>query len=327
MEYRKLGASGLDVSPICVGCMTFGDPDRGSHSWTLPQDQSRSLIRAALDAGINFFDTSNVYSDGHSEENVGLALTEFARREDEVIATKLGFPTGAGPNRSGLSRKAIFTEVDASLRRLGTDYIDLYQIHIGDSSTPWEETLDALNDVVRSGRVRYLGASSLWAWQFTRAIYLQRQHGWAPFVSMQDHYNLLDREEEREVLPLCAAEGIGVLPWSPLARGNLTRDWLTTTHRSANDSMQAGGVYAGQAEQAIVEAVAQVAAARGVPRAQIALAWLLHNPVVTAPIVGAGKVEHLADAVAATSLQLTDDEVALLEAPYRPRAAALSLFS
>jgi 1-deoxyxylulose-5-phosphate synthase len=304
--------------------MTFGDPDRGSHGWTLPEDQSRPLIRHALEAGINFFDTANVYSDGHSEEIVGRTLAEYARREEVVIATKVYFSTGPGPNRHGLSRKAIFTEVNASLRRLGTDYIDLYQIHAADPTTPWEETLDALNDVVRSGKVRYIGASSLWAWEFCKALYLQKLNGWARFISIQNHYNLLDREEEREVYPLCADQSIGVMPWSPLARGKLTRDWDTATTRSENDAMQQSGIYGSEIDRAIVEKVAEIATARGVPRAQIALAWIMRNPVVTAPIVGASKITH---AIAATTTQLSDDEIAALEQPYRPRPAALSMMS
>ena len=327
MEYRKLGSSGLEVSPVCVGCMTFGDPYRGSHAWTLPEDQSRPVIRHAVEAGINFFDTANVYSDGHSEEIVGRALAEYARRDEVVIATKVHFPTGPGPNQHGLSRKAIFTEVDASLRRLETDYIDLYQIHAADPTTPWEETLDALHDLVRTGKVRYIGASSLWAWEFSKALYLQKMNGWARFVSIQDHYNLLDREEEREVYPLCADQGIAVMPWSPLARGKLTRDWDTTTARSDNDAMQQSGIYGSEADRAIVEKVAEIATARGVPRAQIALAWIMHNPVVTAPIVGANKISHLDDAIAATTLQLSGDEIAALEQPYQPRPAALSMMS
>ena len=244
-----------------------------------------------------------------------------------MIATKVYFSTGPGPNRHGLSRKAIFTEVDASLRRLGTDYIDLYQIHAADPTTPWEETLDALNDVVRSGKVRYIGASSLWAWEFCKALYLQKLNGWARFVSIQDHYNLLDREEEREVYPLCADQGIGVMPWSPLTRGKLTRDWDTATTRSENDAMQQSGIYGSETDRAIVEKVAEIATGRGVPRAQIALAWIMRNPVVTAPIVGASKISHLDDAIAATTTQLSDDEIVALEQPYRPRPAALSMMS
>lgn len=323
MEYRKLGTSGLEVSPICLGGMTFGEPSRGDHSWTLPEDQARPVIRHAVEEGINFFDTANVYSDGTGEEILGRALNEYARRDEVVIATKVHFPTGPGPNRHGLSRKAILTEVDASLRRLGTDYIDLYQIHAGDRTTPWEETLSALNDVVRAGKVRYLGASSLWAWEFTKALYLQKANGWAPFVSIQDHYNLLDREEEREVHPLCTDQGIGVLPWSPLARGRLARAVDDVTVRSRNDGMQASGIYDGDADRAIIEQVGQVAEARGVSRAQVALAWVRHHAVVTAPIVGVGNVQRLDETIAALAIDLTEDEVTALEAPYRPRVAAL----
>ena len=321
MDYVKLGRTGLDISPICVGCMSFGEPDRGNHSWTLPEEPSRALIKQALDAGLNFFDTANVYSDGSSEEIVGRALAAYARRDEVVIATKVHGRTGAGPNRAGLSRKAIMTEVDASLRRLGTDYIDLYQTHRWDPGTPIEETLSALDDVVRSGKVRYLGASSMFAWQFSKALYLQQINGWAPFVSMQDHYNLLNREEEREMLPLCAAEGIGVLPWSPLARGRLTRDWDETTARQQTDEF-GKTLYDEQTDRAIVDAVAAVAADRGVSQAQVALAWVSGNPVVSAPIVGAGRPEHLQDAVASLDLVLTDDERQRLEEPYRPHAVA-----
>jgi 1-deoxyxylulose-5-phosphate synthase len=319
MDYIKLGTTGLDVSPICIGCMSFGDPGRGNHSWTLPEDQSRPLIKQALDAGINFFDTANVYSAGSSEEIVGRALAEFAHRDEIVLATKVHGRTGDGPNRAGLSRKAIMTEVDASLRRLGTDYIDLYQIHRWDAATPIEETLEALHDVVKAGKVRYLGASSMFAWQFSKALYLQQINGWAPFVTMQDHYNLLNREEEREMYPLCEDWGIGVIPWSPLARGKLTRDWDATTDRSETDEF-GKRLYDEAADRAVVDAVAQVAADRGVSRAQVALAWVSANPVVSAPIVGAGKPQHLEDAIASLDLVLTDDERRLLEEPYRPHA-------
>jgi aryl-alcohol dehydrogenase-like predicted oxidoreductase len=321
MDYLKLGTTGLDVSAICLGCMTYGEPDRGNHSWTLPEEESRQFIRQALDAGINFFDTANVYSDGSSEEIVGRALADFTKREDVVIATKVHGRMRPGPNGAGLSRKAIFTEVDASLARLGTDYIDLYQIHRWDSSVPPEETLEALSDVVKSGRVRYLGASSMWAWQFSRALYLQQIHGWARFVSMQNHYNLLNREEEREMIPLCADQGVGLIPWSPLARGKLTRDWDETTTRSETDEF-GKKLYNEASDRQIVDAVKQVADQRGVPRAQVALAWVSHNPVVTAPIVGASKPSHLDDAVASLEITLTDEEVELLERPYEPHAVA-----
>lgn len=318
MEYRKLGATGLDVSPICLGCMSFGVPERGSHAWTLDEERSRELIRQAVEAGINFFDTANVYSDGTGEEILGRALRDFGRRDELVVATKVHFATGEGPNRSGLSRKAIFTEVDNSLRRLGMDYIDLYQTHFWDAATPLEETLDALDAVVRAGKVRYLGASSLWSWQLTQARYEQKLHGWAPFVTMQSYYNLLNREEERETFPAMKALGIAAMPWSPLARGKLTRDWDASTPRSDTDEMQAG-LYDESADKAIVEAVARVATERGVSRAQVALAWVMKNPVVAAPIVGMTKPVHLTDAIAALDLRLTDDDVRALEEPYRPR--------
>src|SRR6476469_4531552 len=269
MEYRKLGGTGLEVSRICLGCMSYGDPARGNHAWTLPEDQSRPMIRRAVEAGITFFDTANSYSDGSSEEIVGRALKEFARRDEIVIATKVFFNGRTAPNASGLSRKAIMTEIDGSLRRLGTDYVDLYQIHRWDPSTPIEETLEALHDVVKAGKVRYLGASSMWAWQFSKALHLAGEHGWHRFVSMQDHYNLLNREEEREMHPLCADQGIGVIPWSPLARGRLTRDWDESTNRSESDAV-GKRLYDERSDKAIVERVAQIPDERGVSRAQVA---------------------------------------------------------
>ncbi|HEY5846616.1 MAG TPA: aldo/keto reductase, partial [Microlunatus sp.] len=292
MNLIKLGHTGLDVSPICIGCMSFGDPDRGPHPWTLPEEQSRALIRSAVEAGINFFDTANVYSAGSSEEIVGRALADYGRRDELVVATKVHGRMGDGANLAGLSRKAIFTEVDASLRRLGMDYIDLYQIHRWDAATPIEETLQALHDLVQSGKVRYLGASSMYAWQFSKALYLQREHGWTRFVTMQDHYNLINREEEREMYPLCADQAIGVLPWSPLARGKLTRDWEVQTERSETDTF-GKSLYDESADRVIVDRVAEVARERQVSRAQVALAWVAKNPVVTAPIVGVGRQSHL----------------------------------
>src|SRR5580692_4930317 len=318
MQYKNLGNTGLKVSPLCLGCMTYGVPERGDHPWSLPEAQSRPLIRKAVDMGINFFDTANAYSDGTSEEFVGQALKDYTRRDEVVIATKVFFPLSSGPNGGGLSRKAIFTAIDASLRRLGTDYVDLYQIHRWDPTTPIEETLEALHDVVKAGKARYLGASSMHAWEFAKALHLQAVHGWARFVSMQDHYNLLAREEEREMLPLCADEGIGTIVWSPLARGRLARE--TATGRSASDPF-ADMLYPEEAsDHAIVDAVAKIAAAHGVSRAQVALAWLRNHPVVVAALVGATKPYHLADAVASLDIELTDDEVAELEAPYMPRA-------
>ncbi|MFF8536343.1 aldo/keto reductase [Streptomyces sp. SAS_267] len=318
MRYVKLGSTGLDVSRICLGCMSFGLPDRGVHAWTLDEEASRPLIRQALEAGITFFDTANVYSDGTSEEIVGRALGAFARRDEIVIASKVNGAMHEGPNGRGLSRKAIMTEIDNSLRRLGTDYIDLYQIHRFDRGTPVEETMEALHDVVKAGKVRYLGASSMYAWEFSKAQYTATLHGWTRFVSMQNHYNLLYREEEREMLPLCADQGVGVLPWSPLARGRLTRDWDTSTERSRGDRF--GRNLYQDGDRGIVDAVARVAAGRGVPRATVALAWLLARPAVTAPIVGAGRAAHIEDAVAALGLELSDKETEELEQPYTPRA-------
>jgi aryl-alcohol dehydrogenase-like predicted oxidoreductase len=319
MRYVKLGTTGLDVSPIALGCMTYGEPDRGHPTWSLTEGTSRPLIRQAVEAGINFFDTANMYSQGSSEEILGRALKDFADRDAVVIATKLRHPMRPGPNGSGLSRKAVFTEIDHSLRRLGTDYVDLYQIHRMDPATPIEETLEALHDVVKAGKVRYLGASSMHAWELSKVLHLQREHGWARFVSMQDHYNLLAREEEREMLPLCADEGVGTIPWSPLARGRLTREWNASTDRSGTDPF-ADMLYTQESsDRAIIEAVGKIAEARGVTRAQVSLAWLRRNPVVVAPLVGASKQAHLDDAVASLEIELTDDEVAELEAPYTPR--------
>ena len=321
MDYVNLGRTGLKVSRVCLGCMTYGVPERGAHPWSLDEGKSRPFFRRALELGINFFDTANTYSHGTSEEIVGRALRDFARREEIVLATKVFYPMREGPNALGLSRKSIMTEIDASLRRLGTDYVDLYQIHRWDKHTPIEETLAALHDVIKAGKARYIGASSMYAWQFSKAQYLARQNGWTPFVSMQNHYNLLYREEEREMLPLCAAEGVGVVPWSPLARGRLTRDWSETTNRLETDEF-GKTLYAAteDADRRIIARVAEVAAGRGVPRAQVALAWLLQKPFITSPIVGASKLHHLDDAVAALSLKLTPEEIASLEEPYVPHS-------
>ena len=321
MQQVRLGRTGLEVSRICLGCMSYGLPDRGGHAWTLDEQTSRPFIARALELGITFFDTANVYSDGTSEQILGRALKDFAGSRDEVvIATKVHGRMRQGPNGGGLSRKAILSEIDASLRRLDTDYVDLYQIHRWDPVTPVEETLEALHDVVQAGKARYLGASSMWAWQFSKALHTSAARGWTRFVSMQNHYNLLNREEEREMLPLCADEGIGVIPWSPLARGRLTREWDSATARSDTDAF--GKSLYLDSDRTVVERVARVADQRGVPRAQVALAWLLTKPVVTAPIVGATRMEHLEDAVAATELTLSPDEVAVLEEPYRPHAVA-----
>jgi aryl-alcohol dehydrogenase-like predicted oxidoreductase len=321
MDYRKLGNTGLDVSPLCLGCMTFGIPARGNHEWTLDEDRSRPIIRQAIEAGINFFDTANVYSDGTSEEIVGRALKEFTRREEVVIATKVHGRMHKGPNGAGLSRKAIMTEIDASLKRLGTDYVDLYQIHRFDYDVPIEETLETLHDVVKAGKARYIGASSMYAWQFATMLHVAEANGWTRFVTMQNYLNLLYREEEREMLPLCEAEGIGVIPWSPLARGRLTRDWDETTGRSETDAFGRTLYHdTADADRKVVDAVAQVAKERGVPRAQVALAWVLAKPEVSAPIVGASKAGHLNDAIAALDIELTDEEIARLEEPYVPHA-------
>ncbi|SMF69363.1 Predicted oxidoreductase [Xaviernesmea oryzae] len=319
MQYAKLGRTGLDISPICIGCMGFGDPSRGYPSWSLDEDASRRLIRHALEAGINFFDTANLYSNGSSEEILGRSLKDFAHRENVVIATKISAPMRDGPNSIGLSRKAIMTEVDMSLRRLGTDYIDLYQIHRRDRTTPWEETLEALNDVVKAGKVRYLGASSMMAWEFGKTLYLQKSNGWTRFVSMQDTYNLLDREEEREMHALCIDEGVQTIVYSPLNRGRLARPWGAITARAETEAVYNLGAATADSDKLIVDAVGAIAEERGVGRSMIALAWLRRNPVVAAPIVGALKAEHIDDAVASLSISLTDDEAARLEASYTPR--------
>jgi aryl-alcohol dehydrogenase-like predicted oxidoreductase len=319
MDYVKFGKTGLGVSRLCIGCMTYGIPDRGSHPWTLDEEKSRPLIKQAIELGINFFDTANVYSDGTSEEILGRALKEFTRREDVVIATKVNGRVRPGPNGAGLSRKAIFSELDRSLQRLGTDFVDLYQIHRWDPKVPIEETMEALHDVVKAGKARYIGASSMYAWQFSKALYTSRLRGWTEFISMQNHLNLLNREEEREMLPLCADQGIAIMPWSPLARGRLTRDWDETSSRQDTDEFgKKLYTQSPDSDRRIVDQVAAVAKARGVPRAQVALAWLVQKKGVTSPIVGASKPEHLTDAVAALSLKLTADEIASLEKPYVP---------
>jgi len=319
MQYTRLGTTGLEVSRICLGCMSYGEPSQGTHPWSLDEQASQPFFAQALDAGINFFDTANVYSLGSSEEYLGRALTELGVPRDEVvIATKVRGRMRPGPNGEGLSRAAIMTAVDDSLRRLGTDYIDLYQIHRWDHRTPIAETMEALNDVVRAGKVRYLGASSMWAWQFATAQHVADTNGWSRFVSMQNHYNLLNREEEREMLPLCAEQGVGVIPWSPLARGHLTRPWASTTDRTATDDFGRTLYGTVDCDAEIVERVAQVASDRGVPMATIALAWVLRHPQVSAPIIGATKPHHIDDAVAALDIELSDDEVTLLTEAYTP---------
>src|ERR1700753_2551387 len=323
MDYVKFGKTGLGVSRLCIGCMTYGIPDRGNHLWTLDEDKSRPLIKQALNLGINFCDTANVYSDGTSEEIVGRALKDFVRRDDVVIATKVHSRMRPGPNGMGLSRKAIMAEIDNSLRRLGTDFVDLYQIHHLDRKLPIEETLEALHAVVRAGKARYIGASSMYAWEFSKAIYTSRLHGWTEFVSMQNHVNLLNREEEREMLPLCADQGIAVMPWSPLARGRLTRAWNESSSRQETDEY-GKTLYTEfpECDRQGIDQVGAVATARGVPRAQVALAWLLQKKDVTSPIVGASKPGHLTDAVAALSLKLTAEEIASLERPYVPHRSS-----
>ncbi len=321
MQYTKLGRTGLDVSRLCLGCMSYGEPDRGNHPWTLGEAESRPFIKRALDLGINFFDTANVYSDGTSEEIVGRALLDYAPRAEVVIATKVHGRMRKAPNGAGLSRKAILHEIDASLKRLGTDHVDLYQIHRLDHATPIEETLEALHDVVKAGKARYLGASSMLAWEFSNALHLAERHGWTRFSTMQNYVNLLYREEEREMLPLCRDAGIGVIPWSPLARGRLTRPWDTRSARMETDNF-GRTLYAdtADADRKVVEAVGAVAAQIGAPMAQVALAWVLQKAGISAPIVGATRIEQLDDAVAALALRLSAEQVGALEAPYVPHA-------
>lgn len=319
MEYVKLGNTGLDISRICLGCMGFGVAERWVHQWVLNEESSRPIIKKALELGINFFDTANVYSYGTSEEIVGRALKEYANRDEIVLATKVHFRMHEGPNGMGLSRKAIMSEIDKSLKRLGTDYVDLYQIHRWDYDTPIEETMEALHDVVKAGKVRYIGASAMYAWQFLKAQHTAEKNGWTRFVSMQNHYNLIYREEEREMLPLCQSEKIGVIPYSPLASGRLTRDWSETTQRSETDMVQKSKYDAtADADRIIVERLAGIANERGIPRVQVALAWLLQKEPITAPIVGATKISHLEDAAAALTVKLTPEEMASLEEPYIP---------
>ncbi len=320
MKYSKLGNTGLDVSRICLGCMGFGDAERWVHKWVLDEENSRPIIRSALDLGINFFDTANVYSPGRSEEILGRALKDFANRDEIVVATKVHGRMHEGPNGAGLSRKAILNEIDKSLLRLGTDYVDLYIIHRGDDDTSIEETMEALHDVVRAGKARYIGASAMYAWQFQKALHVAETHGWTRFVSMQNHLNLIYREEEREMLPLCREERIGVTPYSPLASGRLTRDWSSErTLRSETDQIAKGKYDAtADADQTVVERVVEVAERHGVPRSHIALAWLLQKKPVTAPIVGATTTAHLDDAIGALSVALSPDEITSLEEPYVP---------
>jgi 1-deoxyxylulose-5-phosphate synthase len=327
MKMKKLGRTGLDISPLCLGCMTYGVPEAGKHAWTLDATRSRPLVCAAVEAGINFLDTANTYSAGTSEEIIGALLREFTVRDEIVVATKVFYPVyGAGPNRGGLSRKAILQEIDASLTRLGMDYVDLYQIHRWDYGTPIEETMEALHDVVKSGKARYIGASSMFAWQFAKAQHVAERNGWTRFSTMQNHLNLLYREEEREMLPLCLDQGVGVIPWSPLARGTLARKADENSDRGKTDTA-IGELYGATeaADRKIIEAVGEVAEQRGIPRAQVALAWLMQKEAVSAPIIGVTKPHHLNDAVAALNLVLTEDEVERLERDYVPHVVAGAL--
>ena len=320
MEYARLGNTGMKVSRICLGCMSFGSAQGWVHNpWALDEQASRAIIKRALDLGVNFFDSANVYAYGNSEEILGRALNDYARRDEMVIATKVHGKMREGPNGSGLSRKAILSEIDHSLRRLNTDYVDLYIIHRWDYETPIEETMEALNDVVRAGKARYIGASAMFAWQFQKALHVAEQHGWTRFVSMQNHLNLIYREEEREMLPLCRMEKIGVTPYSPLASGRLARDWSETTTRYETDPI-ARFKYdkTAEADKLVVERVAEVAGKLGVPRTHVALAWLLQKEPVTAPIIGATKISHLEDALGALAVKLPPEEVAYLEEPYVP---------
>jgi 1-deoxyxylulose-5-phosphate synthase len=318
MEYTRLGDSGLKVSRIALGCMSFGDTSRGFSSWALDDDAAAPIFRQAVEAGITLWDTANVYGYGTSEEIVGRAIDRYTRREDVVLATKVFIKMHDGPGGSGLSRKAIMEQVDASLTRLGTDYIDLYQIHRFDPETPVEETMEALHDLVKAGKVRYLGASSMWAWQFAKMQHAADLHGWTRFASMTNQYSLMQREEEREMLPLLADQGVGAIPWSPLAKGRVARPWGVQTERSQNDPV-GNAAFDGDGDKDIADAVQQVADNRGISMAQVGLAWVMHHPVVAAPIVGATKEHHLADAIAAVDVRLTDDEIAALEAPYTVR--------
>ena len=317
MEYTRLGGSGLRVSRIGLGCMSYGDAATGLHRWTLDEDAAAPFFRQAVELGVTFWDTANVYQGGTSEEFVGRAISRFSRREDIVLATKVSGKMHDGPGGSGLSRKAILEQADASLRRLGTDYIDVYYIHRFDPETPVEETMQALNDLVRAGKVRYLGASSMWAWQFAKAQHAAGVNGWTAFSAMQDQYNVLKREEEREMIPMCLDQGVGLTPYSPLAKGRATRPWGQQTARSSSDTV--AKAFDRDVDEPVVHAIQKVAEARGVAMAEVALAWVLSKPVVSCPIVGATKPHHLQDAVAALEVRLSEEEIAELEAPYLPQ--------
>ncbi|MBT2728132.1 aldo/keto reductase [Bacillus sp. ISL-75] len=321
MEYTKLGNTGMDVSRLCLGCMSFGEVQPGGHQWVLNEESSRPIIKKALEHGINFFDTANIYAGGTSEEIVGRALNDYANRDEIVLASKVWGRMHQGPNGAGLSRKAILSEIDKSLKRLGTDYVDLYIIHRWDYHTPIEETMEALHDVVKAGKARYIGTSAMYAWQFQKALHVADKNGWTRFVSMQNHLNLIYREEEREMLPLCKEEKIGVTPYSPLASGRLTRDWSEKTHRSETDKiLKSKYEPSADLDRLVVDRVASIAEKHGVPRLHVALAWLLQKEPVTAPIIGATKISQLDDAVGALSLKLTPEEVAFLEEPYVPHS-------
>ncbi|GID94179.1 aldo/keto reductase [Amorphoplanes digitatis] len=317
MEFTRLGGSGLTVSRIGLGCMSFGDAAAGLHRWTLDEDAAAPFFRQAVELGVTFWDTANVYQGGTSEEFVGRAITRFSRREEIVLATKVSGRMHDGPGGSGLSRKAVLEQIDASLRRLGTDYVDVYYVHRFDAGTPVEETMRALDDVVRAGKVRYLGASSMWAWQFAKLQQAAVVNGWTTFTAMQDQYNVLKREEERDMIPMCLDQGVGLTPYSPLAKGRAARPWGRATARSSSDTVATA--FDRDVDEPVVDAIQRVAEGRGVAMAQVALAWVLSKPVVSSPIVGATKPNHLRDAVAALALRLTDDEITELENPYRPQ--------
>ena len=317
MQNTYLGKSGLKVSRIALGCMSFGDTSRGFNEWALDDDQAEPIFRQALELGITFWDTANIYGIGTSEEIVGRAIKKYSKREEIVLATKVNFKMHDGPGGEGLSRKAIMEQIDASLHRLGTDYVDLYQIHRFDPNTPVEETMEALHDVVKAGKARYIGASSMWAWQFSKMQHAADLHGWTRFISMQNQYSLIQREEEREMFPLLKDQGLGSIPWSPLAKGRLARSFGTQTHRFDHDPVAQRNYGAG--DKSIIDTVEAIAIQRGIPMAQISLAWVLENPIVNAPIVGPTKAHHLVDAVAALDISLTEDEIKKLEANYTPR--------